>query len=370
MHLEVGKLFQKYLLHADYLLGPSVGDIRSRCMFLSSSNIKQRQHWTKESISNANSHTRSNIAISKLLDYRLCSNSEDEAIRDWRMILDQSHTLWQDVSTDLSCILISFFNYFENALADRISEGKQFSFKGGSLGNFFLTGARLFFNSLESAVYLLSRIIGVNSKCLVIPCVENNITLDVGVYLEDGCFIKGQNNISHPNWKGGALDKNNNEPLPSKIKMVVYVGFDGSLRLNQKAEAMLTECNTIVYGMGSLYTSIIPILILERCGETIARSSATKILILNGTNDRETGDMSLMDYIEAITLALNRYGDLKNNASKYITDVFYCKGTNIKLCNKEIQNLGIRLIEIQARDDLPYHYHEEDLVTKLVLSRG
>ncbi len=53
--------------------------------------------------------------------------------------------------------------------------------------------------------------------------------------------------------------------------------------------ADVATADAVVYAMGSLYTSIGPNLILHGVGEAVADSQATKILILNGTHDRETG---------------------------------------------------------------------------------
>jgi hypothetical protein len=64
----------------------------------------------------------------------------------------------------------------------------------------------------------------------------------------------------------------------------------------------------VVYGMGSLYTSIIPSLILEGVGEAIAARAGPKVLILNGGQDRETGDMSAAGVVMAVVNALNRGG--------------------------------------------------------------
>lgn len=53
--------------------------------------------------------------------------------------------------------------------------------------------------------------------------------------------------------------------------------------------SQLGGADVIVYGMGSLYTSICPTLILNGVGEAIAGSGAAKVLVLNGFHDRETG---------------------------------------------------------------------------------
>ena len=72
---------------------------------------------------------------------------------------------------------------------------------------------------------------------------------------------------------------------------------------------MLKQIETsdaIIYGMGSLYTSIVPNLILRDVGEAIAQRNCPKILMFNGSIDRETSGMTATDYILAIVDALNR----------------------------------------------------------------
>jgi 2-phospho-L-lactate transferase CofD len=66
--------------------------------------------------------------------------------------------------------------------------------------------------------------------------------------------------------------------------------------------------------MGSLYTSIIPSLVLDGVGKAIRESKCQKILLLNSCPDRETSGLSAVDYVVAITKALikNDEGGLIN----------------------------------------------------------
>jgi 2-phospho-L-lactate transferase/gluconeogenesis factor (CofD/UPF0052 family) len=52
--------------------------------------------------------------------------------------------------------------------------------------------------------------------------------------------------------------------------------------------AHLRDADVIVYGIGSLYTSILPSLILRGVGEAVADRDCPKVLLLNGCHDRET----------------------------------------------------------------------------------
>ena len=70
----------------------------------------------------------------------------------------------------------------------------------------------------------------------------------------------------------------------------------------------MNRAKTLIYSIGSLYTSIVPCLILRGVGKSIADSPTLKhkILILNGTNDRETEGYSALDFVLTITEALNQ----------------------------------------------------------------
>lgn len=59
--------------------------------------------------------------------------------------------------------------------------------------------------------------------------------------------------------------------------------------------------------MGSLYTSICPTLCLDGVGEAIAGRSVPKVMMLNGSHDRETaccgahdGPMTAADMVQAV----------------------------------------------------------------------
>jgi hypothetical protein len=124
------------------------------------------------------------------------------------------------------------------------------------------------------------------------------------------------------------------EGLESPIKRVFYLSTEDPTSLAPvypKANpAMLrgvATCDGVVYGMGSLYTSIVPSLILEGVGEALAQKRGPKVLILNGAQDRETGDMSASAYVAAVVDALNRAYDpdqtrrLSHTCSDYVTVV-------------------------------------------------
>lgn len=184
--------------------------------------------------------------------------------------------------------------------------------------------------------------------------------------MEDGTFIRGQSEISHPiDLHTPVIDKIDDGPsLVSPIRRVFYLSSGGtvrehevSLQANVAVLAEVERSNAVIYGMGSLYTSICPSLILDGMGEAIAAKSVPKILIMNGQHDRETsacqshkGPMRVSDIINAICNALNRKHSrghfLQNPASMYVTDIIVPMGGTIPVDRELIRKLGVeRIVE-------------------------
>lgn len=239
-----------------------------------------------------------------------------------------------------------------------------FDFTSASVGNLFLTGARLFSGSFESAIYLLGSICGVQSDIVrVIPAINSNFSHHISATLTDGTIIVGQNSISHPSEatalqpdgsrprrpsllladgddiedtessdlsdavsyeedhlpgslatlrnKNISFSKAKNEDLPARIDRVWYINpYGQEIRppANPRVLEALNDAQAIIYSIGSLYTSIIPAIVLRGVGKSIMTSPARhKILILNGSLDRETGPpsepFSASDFVEVITRA-------------------------------------------------------------------
>ena len=234
-----------------------------------------------------------------------------------------------------------------------------FNFQSAAIGNLFLTGARLFSGSFESAIYLLALIGGVDeSKAAVVPSIVSNFMHHIAAGLEDGTVISGQNAISHPGaptalpssslpspsikpkeqsmgiqFHGDpneedamppsalpdlrlssiAFSKAQQTPLPSPIQRIWYIspyGHEMRPTPNPNVLNALNDSEAIIYSIGSLYTSIIPSLVLKGVGQAIAsRPQAKKILILNGSLDRETGGYTALNFIEAIARACEESQD-------------------------------------------------------------
>ncbi|KAI3936591.1 hypothetical protein MKW92_021814 [Papaver armeniacum] len=216
----------------------------------------------------------------------------------------------------------AFLAYFQNQILRRASD--FFCFSNRSIGNFFFAGARIFFQSLDAAIFLFSRVSDIPPESLVLPVISTNDRLTLGCQLWDGTIIRGQNEISHPSiGPAQPVDK------PSRIKRIFYTSSEGRNLLhevfptvNTSVLEQLSKVDCIVYAMGSLFTSVCPSLVLLGTGEVISSRSCPKVFLLNGSHDRKNSGLSASGFITAITDALNRtYGDLQNCLKNPVSEV-------------------------------------------------
>ncbi|KAK9085601.1 hypothetical protein Sjap_026012 [Stephania japonica] len=326
--------------------GPAVGDIRSRCLRLSDESTLEA------------------LAVRRLLGHRLPLDGK-EAKSEWYNIVEGEHTLWKGVSIPYRETIRAFLVYFQNQILRRANE--SFCFSNGSIGNFFFAGARIFFDSLDPAIFLFSRVSDIPTESLVLPVISTNDRLTLGCELWDGTIIRGQNEISHPTvGLVQHVDKtcSSVSMLHSKIKRIFYMSSEGRNLLhevfptvNPRVLEQLSKVDCIVYAMGSLFTSVCPSLVLRGIGEIISSRSCPKVLLLNGSYDRETIGLSATGFVTAITDALNRtYGDpercLKNAPSHYINALLVPRGGQIPVDGPYLEALGIsHVITVDSIDD-------------------
>lgn len=161
---------------------------------------------------------------------------------------------------------------------------KDGSLKGHSLGNLFLAALNETSSSFDEAVKKFSRLAGVVGT--VYPVTNESVTLSA--LLEDGTVIDGESHIGvhhdGPKTKIERLIVNPEKPKP----------VDGVIKAIEKADI-------IVLGPGSLYTSIIPNLLVDGVVDAIKASRAVKIYVCNIMSQQgETEGYTASDHLKAI----------------------------------------------------------------------
>ncbi|RRD95140.1 YvcK family protein [Clostridiales bacterium COT073_COT-073] len=169
----------------------------------------------------------------------------------------------------------------------RFSEG---SLKGQNLGNLIIAALSDISGSFEKAVEQLSDILAVKGK--VLPVTNEKIEL-MATYA-DGSRIFGEEEIVYQN-------------KVSRKKIQTIEMLPKTPLANSKAVQALEEADLIVLGPGSLYTSIIPNLLVKGIPEAIRGAKAKVIYVGNlMTQPGETDFYGLSDHIDAIERILGK----------------------------------------------------------------
>ncbi|MCH7322867.1 YvcK family protein [Solibacillus sp. MA9] len=151
---------------------------------------------------------------------------------------------------------------------------------GHSLGNLMLTALTEITGDFNHAIAEMSKVLNVHGK--VVPAANKKVTLHAE--LTDGTTIVGESKIpsGHAPIKRVFLEPSNLKPLPAAIHAIERADF-------------------ILIGPGSLYTSIIPNLLVKGIGQAVVKAKGEKIYIANlMTQQGETINYSVSQHIEAI----------------------------------------------------------------------
>ena len=379
--------------------GPGIGDVRSRLVRLIPSTPDGESQ-----------------ALKTFFNHRLPPNPSSARL-EWLEIVEGTHPLWSAISSAKKELIRSFLNTLNMEITKRARPSSVFNFQSASVGNLFLTGARLFTGSFEAAIYLLGSITGVNSA-EVIPAINSNFSHHICAGLRNGTSIVGQNSISHPTpppptppshastaptppdvdlmtptserrtvgmfdemWSHDLVEdanlpgslpslrkqnidfhKNDNEELPARIWRVWYINpYGQEIRPspNPRVIDALSQARAVVYSIGSLYTSIVPCLILKGVGEKIRDPGIkTKILILNGSLDRETGPSSqpftAEDFVCAIGNACASSSGLlrikEEELQSYVSHIIHLEGEGTpKVDRDSLKKKGIETIRVYGK---------------------
>ncbi|UCZ52632.1 YvcK family protein [Bacillus shivajii] len=226
----------------------------------------------------------------------------------------------------------------EELFQHRFQNGNGLS--GHSLGNLLLAGMTSITGDFSRGVQELSKVLNVKGK--VLPAANEEIVLHAE--FEDGTYIEGESQIplSGKKIKRVFLEPSHPEPL-------------------QESLLAIEEADLLVFGPGSLYTSIIPNLLVPEMTEAIRNSKAWKVYICNVmTQPGETDHYSAGDHIQAIYDHVG--GDLLNailvNTQKipfsYAQRYAEEGATEVEVDESRLKNMGLDIIG----DDLLYYENQ------------
>lgn len=160
----------------------------------------------------------------------------------------------------------------------------RFNSEGGlhnhSFGNLFLTAMAGITGDFAEAVHLTSEVLAI--KGVIYPSTNSNVGLRAE--LEDGSWAEGETRItaSRQQIRRVQLDPPDPHPLPDALEAIM-------------------AADLVTIGPGSLYTSLIPNMLVNQVINAVRASKAMKIYIQNiMTQPGETDNYSAADHVEAL----------------------------------------------------------------------
>lgn len=215
---------------------------------------------------------------------------------------------------------------------------------GHSFGNLFITAMTEVTGDIEQALKESSKVLAVKGK--VFPATTAKVRLSAT--MEDGSIVEGESQIPlvHKKIQRVHIFPHHVAPVPSTLKAI-------------------REAEVIVFGPGSLYTSIIPNLLVDNIAEEIRNSKAIKIYICNvmtqpGETDNYTASMHVKALIEHGGNGIVDYVLVNNKVISPEMQDYYAKEGQYPVLVDEpaIEALGIKYFKADIIDDSEMIHHD------------
>lgn len=154
------------------------------------------------------------------------------------------------------------------------------SLEGHSLGNLMLAALTNITGDFARAVEQMSHILNIQGK--VLPAANQRITLHAE--LEDGTIVTGESKI----------------PVYGRRIRRVYLTPE-EVRTLPETVVAIQQADLIIFGPGSLYTSILPTILVQEIRQAVLSASAKKVYICNLTTQAgETLEYTASEHVKAL----------------------------------------------------------------------
>jgi uncharacterized cofD-like protein len=243
-------------------------------------------------------------------------------------------------------LLRSLFQY-------RFSAGH--GLRGHSFGNLFLTALSNITGDFVEAVRLTGQVLAIRGR--IFPSTTQMVTLEAE--MTDGSRVAGETKIARAGQRTGIR----------RLRLVPRCvrPFPGALEAIRGA-------NLILVGPGSLYTSIIPNLLISGVAQAIRRSPATRVYICNlMTQPGETPGYSAADHVRAIYrhagpglfdwIVVNHAPISQRLLRRYRAQ----HAEPVRADLHELQRMGLRCILDELVEEDGVARHDAARITRLVL---
>ncbi len=180
---------------------------------------------------------------------------------------------------DAESLMTQLFQY-------RFSEG--IGLDGHCFGNLFIAAMAGITGNFERAILESGQVLAVQG--LILPSTLENVTLCADLREEEDMTVGGLSRI-----EGESQISQMDKPIERVFLRPEHVrAYPGALKA-------ILEADLVVIGPGSLYTSILPNLLVEDIAKALRASRAVKVYICNvATQPGETEQFSVADHVEAL----------------------------------------------------------------------
>jgi len=222
----------------------------------------------------------------------------------------------------------------------------QYRFPPGSglddhaFGNLFIAAMTAVTGDFEEAVRESNRVLAVRGQ--VLPA--TSVPLNLGAILASGRRLQGQVAISHAE-----------EP----IEQVTIE--PGDVRGNPEALERILEADLVVIGPGSLFSSVLPNMLISDIRDAVAAATGVRVYVCNvATQPGETGSFSAAAHLEAlfhhIGEGLIDYALLNSNHAARRPDGWL--GEPVRVDERRLEELPVTVIEEDLVDVTNAHRHD------------
>ncbi len=230
----------------------------------------------------------------------------------------------------------------EQLFQHRFTNGNGLS--GHSLGNLLLAAMSDITGNFVTGIRELSKVLNVRGK--VLPASDHRVVLNA--QMNDGSIVSGESKIPHT----------------GKQIVRVFLTPDTVKPLDESLRA-IRDADLILIGPGSLYTSILPSLLVQGIPEEIKNSTARKVYICNVmTQPGETDHFTASDHVNKLvshigqqiidTIIVNNDNVPDNVLTKYEAE----GGEPVEYDEKRLKSFGFEVISdkiVQYNDSLIRH---------------
>jgi uncharacterized cofD-like protein len=241
---------------------------------------------------------------------------------------------------DAEPLMTSLFQY-------RFSDGSGLA--GHSFGNLFIVAMSGVVGNFEDAIRQTSRVLAVRGQ--IIPSTLANVTLCAKT--DEAVTIQGESSITETKAKGRIRE--------------VFLLPENAPAHPETVRAIL-DADMIILGPGSLYTSVLPNLLVEGVRRAFVASPALKLYVCNvATQPGETDGFNLSDHVAAIEEHIGNHFLHRVVVNDNLSGTLPNADRSQPVAVDSILENGIRLLQADVVSEKNRYHHDSKKLARTLM---